>query len=109
MTQKKNNRPQIEFRAGGITGAVWTETAVVDGRVVPQHSIRIEKRYRDARTGEWKATGYLRTEDLPRVGLIASKLFEHLTLREAGASLGIPQEPPEQPSREESNREDETN
>ena len=81
MIPNKTQQPQAEFRAGGIVGAVWTTTTTVDGRSVPQHSIRIEKRYRDDRTGEWKTTGYLRPEDLPRIALVASKLFEHLTLR----------------------------
>lgn len=88
MSQTKNDRPQAEFRAGGIVGSVWTTTTTMDGRSVPQHSIRIEKRYRDDRTGEWKTTGYLRPDDLPRIALVASKLFEHLTLRavDAGAA-----------------------
>ena len=81
MSQIKNDRPQAEFRAGGIVGSVWTTTTTMDGRSVPQHSIRIEKRYRDDRTGEWKTTGYLRPDDLPRIALVAGKLFEHLTLR----------------------------
>jgi len=81
MSQTKNYRPQIEVRAGGIVGAVWTTTTTIDGRSVPQHSIRIEKRYRDDRTGEWKTTGYLRPDDLPRIALVAGKLYEHLNLR----------------------------
>ena len=109
MSPNKNKRPQIEFRAGGITGAVWTETTVVDGRVVPQHSIRIEKRYRDDRSGEWKTTGYLRPDDLPRIALVADKLFEHLMLREVVPNSGTPQELQTGQSREEVNREDETN
>jgi hypothetical protein len=94
MSQAKNDRPQLELRAGGIVGAAWTTTTVVDGRAVPQHSIRIEKRYRDDRTGEWKTTGYLRPDDLPRIVLVASKLFEYLTLREGSAAPRPAQAPP---------------
>lgn len=85
MSQSKNGRPHIEFRAGGIVGSVWTTTTTMDGRSVPQHSIRIEKRYRDDRTGEWKTTGYLRPDDLPRITLVAGKLYEHLMLRTSDA------------------------
>ncbi len=91
MSQAKNDRPQIEFRAGGIVGAVWTTTTTIEGRSVPQHSIRIEKRYRDDRTGEWKTTGYLRPDDLPRIALVANKLFEHLTLRIADTTAATAQ------------------
>jgi hypothetical protein len=78
---KQNRVPDTEFRAGAIVGAVWSEVSVIDGRSVTQHSIRIEKRYRDDRTGEWKTTGYFRPDDLPRLALVANKLFEQLVLR----------------------------
>lgn len=86
MNPNKNNRPQAEYRAGGIVGSVWTTATTVDGRSVPQHSIRIEERYHDDRTGEWKTTGYLRPDYLPRSALVANRLFEHLTLRAAEAA-----------------------
>ena len=81
MGVKSNERPIFELRAGSIAGAVWGKTTTLDGRPVTQHSIRIEKRYRDERTDEWKNTGYLRPDDLPKLALVATKLFEHLTLR----------------------------
>lgn len=81
MAVKNNERPVFELRAGAISGAVWGKTTTLDGRPVTQHTIRIEKRYRDERTGEWKNTGYLRPDDLPKLALIATKLFEYLTLR----------------------------
>jgi hypothetical protein len=82
---KQNRVPDTEFRAGTIVGAVWSEVSVIDGRSVTQHSIRVEKRYRDDRDGEWKTTGYFRPDDLPKLSLVASKLFEHLVLRMDGA------------------------
>lgn len=91
MSPTKNDRPWVEFRAGGIVGSVWTNITAVDGRTLPQHSIRIEKRYRDDRTGEWKTTGYLRLDDLPRIALVAGKLFEHLTLRSTEAAVATTQ------------------
>lgn len=83
---KQNRPPDVEFRAGTIVGSVWSEASVIDGRSVTQHSIRIEKRYRDDRSGEWKTTGYFRPDDLPKLALVASKLFEHLVLRTDGAA-----------------------
>lgn len=83
MSSKNGEQPILEVRAGGINGAVWGNSTTLDGRPVVQHSIRIEKRYRDEKTGEWKTTGYLRPDDLPKLALVATKLFEHLTLRVA--------------------------
>jgi len=78
MTTKTNERPIYEFRASGVTGAVWGKSSTFDGQLVTQHSIRIEKRYRDERTGEWKNTGYLRPNDLPKLALVATKIVDHL-------------------------------
>ncbi|NOT01193.1 MAG: hypothetical protein HOP29_11260 [Phycisphaerales bacterium] len=81
MASRTNDRPIFEARAGGIVGAVWSESSTLNGRPITNHSIRIEKRYRDERTGEWKTTGYLRPDDLPKLALVATNLYEHLMLR----------------------------
>lgn len=77
----QNRPPDIEVRSGGIVGSVWSDAAAGNDGGFSKHSIRIEKRYRDDRTGEWKTTGYLRVDDLPRLALVANKLFEQVTLR----------------------------
>ena len=84
MAQQERQQPIKELRAGTISASVWAKTAVLDGRNVAKHSVRIQKRYRDERTGEWKTTSYFRPEDLPKLVLVASKVFEDLTLREFG-------------------------
>lgn len=81
MTMRNAEQPIFEYRAGAISGAVWGKTSTLDGRPVVQHSVRIEKRYRDERSGAWKSTGYLRPDDLPKLALVANKIFEHLVLR----------------------------
>lgn len=74
--------PVKEFRAGTICASIWTKAETRDGRSVTQHSIRVQKRYRDERTGDWKTTTYFRPEDMPRLALVANRVFEHVTLRE---------------------------
>ena len=74
--------PVKEFRAGTICAAIWTKAETRDGRSVMQHNIRVQKRYRDERTGEWKTTSYFRPEDMPRLALVANRVFEYVTLRE---------------------------
>lgn len=87
MTSGEKEQPGLEFRAGTIVAAVWTTVANIDGRSVPQHSIRIQKRYRDERTGEWKTTTYFRPDDLPKLALVATKAYEHLLLHVAGTEV----------------------
>jgi hypothetical protein len=76
-----NNHPTREFRAGTIVAAVWESTTTINGRSVPQHSIRIQKRYRDEKSGEWKTTTYFRPDDLPKLVLVANKVYEDVMLR----------------------------
>ena len=82
MPSKPTDQPTKEFRAGTIVAAIWTKSTTIDGRSVAQHSIRIQKRYRDERSGEWKTTTYLRPDELPKLSLVVSKAYEYLMLRE---------------------------
>lgn len=74
--------PIKEFRAGMVHASIWGKPVKRDGRSWTEHSIRVLKEYKDDRTGEWRTTTYFRTEDLPKLALVASKAFEFLNLRE---------------------------
>ena len=86
----ENNPPMKEFRAGTIVAAIWAETAPTNGRATPLYSIRIQKRYRDDRDGQWKTTSYLRPDELPKLALVVSSAYEFLTLRETEEVAGAP-------------------
>ena len=77
-----NGRPSREFRAGPLFAAVWVEPRKSGKSEGLVHSIRIQKRYRDERSGEWKSTGYLRPEDLPKLALLANRIYENIYLRD---------------------------
>ena len=74
--------PVKEFRAGTVAAAIWTKHAPLDGRSVAQHSIRVQKRYRDEKSGQWKTTTYFRPDELPKLALVVSRAYEFLMLRE---------------------------
>lgn len=82
MSEQNDKQPVREVRAGPIVAAIWEKPVAAFGRTVPQFSIRIQKRYRDDRTGEWKTTTYFRVDDLPKLALVAARVFESLTLSE---------------------------
>lgn len=81
MTQQTQT-PSHELRAGPIHGAVWPKEVTHNGRKWVEHAIRIQKRYKDERTGEWKTTTYFRPEDMPKLALVATKMYEFVTLKE---------------------------
>jgi len=76
------DQPIKEFRAGGVAASVWASKSPVNGRSTTQHSIRVQKRYRDDRSGQWKTTTYFRPDELPKLALVVSRAFEFLSLRE---------------------------
>ena len=81
--KQSSNQPVKEFRAGGIRAAIWKNDTEVDGRVVTQHSVRIEKRFFDKATGEWRDTDYFFVNDLPRLRLVAEQAFQFIALHES--------------------------
>ncbi len=82
MSQQKPEAPEKEYRAGTICAAVWRKEVTHQGRKWVEYSVRIQKRYKDERSGEWKTTTYFRPDDLPKLMLVTSKAYEHVALKE---------------------------
>ena len=71
-------QPEIVFRHGSCSAAVFDNT--VDGDAVTERtrSIQFQKSYRD-REGAWQTTTLLRSQDLPKAVLVLNKAYEYLT------------------------------
>jgi len=87
---KDKEQPIKEFRAGTAVAAIWVSKNAVNGQSLAQHSIRVQKRYRDDRSGEWKTTTYFRPDELPKLALVVSRAYEFLTLRQSEDITGAP-------------------
>ena len=70
MTQP-TQKPTKEFRAGTVKAAVWKEQREEGGRSTARYSVKIEKRYFDEASKEWRNTDYFFANDLPRLRLVA--------------------------------------
>ena len=86
MTQHKQS-PIKEFRAASIKAAIWGEEREEEGRTVVRHTVRIQKRYLDKNSGEWRTTEYFFPNDLPRLCLVAEKAFEYIALTASSPGL----------------------
>ncbi len=80
---QQGTQPVQEFRAKGITAAIWRQDREEGGRVFSTHSIRIRKRYRNKQTGDWCDTDYLFVDDLPALRLVAEKAYEFIALTQS--------------------------
>jgi hypothetical protein len=88
MAQQNAPRaPDHEIRVGFIRASIWLNESE-EGQRAGGASTKIEKRYRDE-NGEFKTTTYFFPNDLPRLALVAQKVFEFIALRESEA-VGFP-------------------
>ena len=83
---EQSNKPVKEFRvSGGISAAVWRNTATVDGRPVVRHSVKFQKRYRDKKKGEWADSLYFHPRDLPLLRLVIDRAFAYVSTAQGSA------------------------
>jgi len=82
MSQQTAQKPVKEFRSGALKAAIWQNEREQAGRTVLAHSVRLQKRYRDAQ-GNWKDTDYLFLDDLPKVRLLVDECYRWIALRES--------------------------
>lgn len=76
-------QPLKRFVAGAVQASVWeNEQKAKDGQEFLTKTVRVERRYKDDKSGDWKSTSGFRPSDLPRVELVARKAFEFLALTE---------------------------
>jgi len=80
---QQTQKPTKEFRAGTIKAAVWKEQQEDAGRATVRYSVKIEKRYFDEASKEWRNTDYFFANDLPRLRLVAERAFEFIVLHES--------------------------
>ena len=78
---EQNETQKHEFRAGGIRATIWPKEVSHKGRKWREYNIRIQKHYMDEPSGEWKTTTYFRPEDMPKLALVANKVYEYVTLK----------------------------
>jgi hypothetical protein len=79
MTPDKN-KPVKEFKVGGVRAAIWANTRQTsDGKTFSTHKVQLERTYKDAQ-GQFKTTGSLDSEDLPKAILALTKCYEFLSL-----------------------------
>ena len=79
----ESQRPSKEFKSGSLTAAIWRNETVQDGRTVVRHSVKLQKRFLDSKTGEWRDSAYWFEQDLPRVRMLVEQCYEWIALRES--------------------------
>ena len=82
----QKNMPEKKFKAGAITATIWANDRLSKtGEAVTMSTVALERSYKD-KEGQWKRTGSLTLNDLPKAALVLSKAYEYLTLKDFGTA-----------------------
>ncbi len=74
-------RPEVDFRVGAISAAVWRNTETEGDREISRFSVKIIKQYKDE-NDDWRDTTTFFQHDLPKLTLVAQKAYEYISLKE---------------------------
>jgi len=81
--------PEIKFRAGAISAAVWPNKGQSKtGEETEFKTVSLQRSYKD-KNDQWQNTSQLRISDLPKAALILSKAYEYLVLNQQFGSGSI--------------------
>lgn len=71
-----NTKPKKKFQAGAVRAAVWQNTrSIAGGQDLQVLSVTMDRAYKD-KDGEWKHTGSLQVNDIPKAIFVLSKAYE---------------------------------
>lgn len=86
METKTNKPPDKVFHCGPVSASIWLNPMQRDNEIVQFPSIKINKSYKDKKSGEWENTSNLYVEDLPKVAMVANEVYRHfrISTREPG-------------------------
>lgn len=82
-TRSKDNQPEMKIGPlpGGLGVAIWSNTVETDNGPRKVRSITFSpRRYRDAKTGEWKDSPSYQAGDIPALIFALQKAQEHIFL-----------------------------
>jgi hypothetical protein len=82
---KEENKPEKKFRAGAVSATVWLNKGKdKDGKEVEFRTVSVSRTYKD-KNDEWQNTSTMRVNDLPKLGVVTSKAYEYLVIKEDNA------------------------
>ena len=82
--ERESTGPDKEFKAGGVSAAIWCNEKDVNGKMIKSPSIRIQKSFFDKAAQEYRNTDYFFPSDLavlvmpspdrPRIRIVGSSI-----------------------------------
>jgi hypothetical protein len=82
METKTNKPPNKVFHCGSVNASIWLNPILRNDKIVQVPSIKINKSYKDKKSGEWENTNNLYVEDLLKVAMVANEVYRHFRIRD---------------------------
>jgi len=84
MTQQQGNQPAKEYRVAKTKTAIWHNQVERDGQTIIQSSVKIQKSFKDSKTGDWKNMEMnLFPSEIPGMILVLQKAYEECMLQDS--------------------------
>ena len=88
--EQQGKPPIVEYSAGNIRASIWRNQTERNGRTFWTFSVKIEKRFHDEKTDQWRTTNQFFARDLPRLALLAIRAFAYIVMRESENGPDLP-------------------
>jgi hypothetical protein len=81
------NKPFLTIRAGSIKATVWANTITTKNGEMQVYNTTITKSYVD-KEQQWQETTQFSMEDLPKVQLLCTQVYQQLVIKKIGILVG---------------------
>ena len=75
-------QPEITFRHGPCSASVFVKEWDSGGETHKTTHVKFSKSYQD-KNGEWKRTGQLQINDIPKAVIVLQKVYKYLTMKDS--------------------------
>jgi hypothetical protein len=77
-TNQGKEKPEMNFRVGGVRAAVWKWTNTTrEGRTFSQRKVVLDRSYKDA-NGNWQNVNSYDANDIPKAILALCRAFDYM-------------------------------
>ena len=77
------NGPEHVVRIGSTSASVFANTVERDGKQVTVRNVKLQRRYKDKETGEWKSNASFTLSELPAAIAVMKLAFDYVARKEA--------------------------
>lgn len=82
MTDQSARGPDRKIRSGRVSAALWATQKKENGRTFTQWSVKVEKRFRDDDSGDWRSSTTFFPNELADLELVARRAREICRLQD---------------------------